>query len=715
MNLIESKSLLAKLMATEDLTVEQRNVSTAFFDVKNRILTVPVLDKNISSQLYDLFMGHEVGHALYTPLEGLQKSKEDKINMSVLNVVEDSRIERKIKYKYPGLKNSFYRAYQELVEKDFFEVNDKDINKLNFIDRVNLHCKVGAVLAIKFNEEERKLLKEVESTETFEQVVDVTKRITDFMELVEKECEQTEPGDDNENGEDLSDLEDPSEGSNLDPKGEKTEEKSNKNSSEESSEQGGNKSPESSPQDENQTGDEKQKAKKQKSSGKGKEEIRSETDDAYRKNESQLFSKDDDIINYANIPNFKAEDVIFDYKDVYKLFQEEGWPICKNQFEKFRRDSNKVVSYLVKEFEMRKNADQLKRASVAKTGELNMNRLFSYQFNEDLFKKVSVIPGGKSHGLVMFIDWSGSMVRHLGNTVKQLLNLVMFCKKVNIPFEVYCFTESTVLEHVVNIPAKRGDLVINGFGLVNLLSSRMSAKEFSYAGAALMYISGLDGTYNSRPRTPSWIPLSGTPLNESIIAAMEIIPHFQKKNNLQIVNAVFLTDGDGNFLNGIYHDDAGRYQDTHWSGRGYNSKKISRVVFRDPKTKNEEYYEVKSWVRTEQTTALIKLLKARTNCNIIGFYLAHGRDYRDKINQFFPTNADEVREQTKKDRYCVVTNAGFDEYYLLRSEAMDTDDAGELVVKENATTRGIVSAFNKYAGSRVQNRVVLNRFINLIT
>ena len=79
MNLIDSKSILAKLMATEDLIVEQRNVSTAFFDVQNRILTVPVLDKNISSQLYDLFMGHEVGHALYTPLEGLKKSKEEKV------------------------------------------------------------------------------------------------------------------------------------------------------------------------------------------------------------------------------------------------------------------------------------------------------------------------------------------------------------------------------------------------------------------------------------------------------------------------------------------------------------------------------------------------------------------------------------------------------------------------------------------------------------
>lgn len=697
MNLIESKSLLAKLMATEDLTVEQRNVSTAFFDVKNRILTVPVLDKNISSQLYDLFMGHEVGHALYTPLEGLQKSKDEKVNMSVLNVVEDSRIERKIKYKYPGLKNSFFKAYQELVQKDFFEIDGKDLNLMNFIDRVNLHCKVGAVLTLKFNEEEQKLLKEVESTESFDQVVDVTKRITAYMELVEQEKEKQSAGDEDGDfeGEDSEETGEPNgdESSEDGPSSEKKQ-----NSSKEEDEKGQNE-----PEDKNNSTD----------GNKGKDDIRSLTDDAYRKNEHHLFSKNNDVINYGNIPNFKAEDVIFDYKDVYKSYRNGDYGISKSQFDKFRRDSNKVVSYLVKEFEMRKNADQLKRATTAKTGDLDMKRVFSYQFNEDLFKKVSVIPGGKSHGLVMFIDWSGSMVRHLGNTVKQLLNLVMFCKKVNIPYEVYCFTDETFSDKCVRIKPKKGDVIVSNFGLVNLLSSRMSAKEFSYAGAALMYMAGLDTPNYCRPRVPQWIPLSGTPLNDAIITAMEVIPYFQKKNKLQIVNTVFLTDGDSNQLNGFYVDDSGRYQGLNWTSNRFDSKKVSRVILRDPKTKNETVFEPQSY-RSFETAALIKLLKARTNCNVIGFYIAHGRDYREKVKQFFPENYDQVQEKTKKDRFCVVESAGFDEYYLLRSEAMDTEEDNEFVVKENATTRGIVSAFNKYAGNRVQNRVVLNRFINLI-
>ena len=177
----DTKSLLAKLMATENLTVEQRKVSTASFDVKNRILTIPILDEKMSSQLYDLFMGHEVGHALYTPLEGMQKAKDENMNMSILNVVEDARIERKIKYKYPGLKNSFIRAYRELMERDFFETLGKDLNVLNFIDKANMHFKGGADLAIRFSEFERELIDAMDSTETYEDVVDVAKRITDYM------------------------------------------------------------------------------------------------------------------------------------------------------------------------------------------------------------------------------------------------------------------------------------------------------------------------------------------------------------------------------------------------------------------------------------------------------------------------------------------------------------------------------------------------------
>ena len=89
---------------------------------------------------------------------------------------------------------------------------------------------------------------------------------------------------------------------------------------------------------------------------------------------------------------------------------------------------------------MRKAADLYKRASRSKTGSLNMDKLHSYSYNEDIFLKMTNLPGATNHGLVMFVDWSGSMSDNFHNTLKQTMNLIWFCKRVNIPFEVYAFS-----------------------------------------------------------------------------------------------------------------------------------------------------------------------------------------------------------------------------------------------------------------------------------
>ena len=60
----EVKGNLARLLATENLKVEHRKVSTACFDVQNRVLILPIW-KRASATVYDLLVGHEVGHALY--------------------------------------------------------------------------------------------------------------------------------------------------------------------------------------------------------------------------------------------------------------------------------------------------------------------------------------------------------------------------------------------------------------------------------------------------------------------------------------------------------------------------------------------------------------------------------------------------------------------------------------------------------------------------
>jgi hypothetical protein len=692
MQLIQSKSILAKLMATENLIVEERKCSTASFDVQNRILTIPILDKSLTSEVYDLFTGHEVGHALYTPLEGMKKVIAEKIvNKTVLNVVEDARIERKIQSKYPGLKSSFLKAYTELLDRDFFGTAGKDLNDLNFIDRVNMHFKGGPGLLIKFSFEEKVLVDEIQNTETYDDVVEVSKRVQKFMKEQALKDRAKEHGIDSENLEE-DDLED----------------MLNEiiTQLEESDEYDEQEVQEIAEELENSLND----------------DISAKTDEEFEKNSSRLHDSKTREIAYANIPVMDTKKAIVDFKQLYQTYIKDGGTLDIAGFQKLRKESEKIVSYLVKEFEMRKNASQLKRASVAKTGELNMSKIYSYGFSEDLFKRITVMPDGKSHGLVMFIDWSGSMTSHLKNTVKQLFNLVLFCRKVNIPYEVYAFSDGTnsVISPEIN-PYKPvledGDLFICEFRLLNLFSSRMGPTDFHTACSAISaYCNFSNLSYEDR-KIPHWFHLNSTPLNESIIAAMSIVPAFRDKYKLQKVNTVFLTDGESNSIPGIASSNGRTY--THYSP-------YAPLVIRDKKTKEQVF--LAQALNEKVTSALVSLFRKITDTNAIGYYLLTGKEFKSRAHKFFELTSEALlaQDEFRKQKFAVVKSAGYDEYYLLKSEPNhiqprwnqtnnDEFEEESFEVAENATRRGIVSAFAKHNANKMSNRVILNRFINLIS
>ena len=711
MQLIQSKSILAKLMATENLIVEERKCSTASFDVKNRILTIPILNKKLSTELYDLFTGHEVGHALFTPLEGMKAAIESKtVNAGILNVVEDVRIEKKIQSKFPGLKGSFLKAYNELLDRDFFDTSGKDLNQLNFIDRVNMHFKGGAQLLIKFNDEEKELVKEVQETETYDEVVELAKRIQEFMKKQAEEKREERKGKgrkadglDGDNSEDFDMDHDDFDYENEDEEAfdEVEFEPSN-------------------PAD----------------------DVKSFTDEAYRKNENRLLDEKSRNITYMNIPQIDTKRAVLDFKDMYARLIADGCTLDHAGFQKLRKESEKIVSYLVKEFEMRKNADQMKRASIAKTGELNMSKIYSYTFAEDLFKKITVVPDGKSHGLVMFIDWSGSMQNHLKGTVKQLFNLVLFCRKVSIPYEVYAFTDNLsddrgneLAPKNYAVEPKKGDMQLNNFRLLNLLSSRMGPSDFSTACAVLCsfcnYSALTDANGQLVRRMPRWFGLGSTPLNEAIISAMKLVPEFKQKYKLQKVHAVFLTDGEANTIDNIWHEQPPKeaLQPSNSFKLPYYTKSVSSyeaAMLRDPISKEQVYVEQS--YRGMMTKGLIQLMKKTVDCSVIGYYLLTSNEMRRNRHMFFNTNT-EMEDSIlsfRRDKFAVVKTAGYDEYYLLKSEENSIHSYGNKIlddgedeeetfeVAENASRRSIASAFAKFNAGKMSNRVVLTRFINLI-
>ena len=442
----EIKSQLAKLLATEDLIVENKKVETAQFNVHTRVLTLPNWDR-ASNNVYDSLVAHEVGHALFTPAR--EWWKEFKINPSIVNIVEDARVEKLMKRKYAGIAKTFYNGYNELNDEDFFDIDGKDLTDFNLADRVNLHFKIGAWNDISFSDTETPIVRLIENAETFDETLSAAEALYNFckqeFEKEQKEqkeqedspeCEQDSPNGTESGSDSDTDDGDDSEFTVSDP------------SSDGSMEDGdGGTSPVSV--------------------GNGTDSVEVETADSLTDALKALtdISENTRENAYIELPKVDLKQVIVDNKKLhqgiteYWIAEEKDWkdhfgryngfenvnPLDRfahpdSKFVEFKKGAQKEVNYLVKEFECKKSADAYARASTARTGVLDTARLHTYKYSEDLFKKITVLPDGKNHGLVFILDWSGSMCHVILDTLKQLYNLLWFCKKVSIPFEVYAFT-----------------------------------------------------------------------------------------------------------------------------------------------------------------------------------------------------------------------------------------------------------------------------------
>ena len=181
--MVKNKDTLAKLLATENITIRRSvKAETASFDLKNRVLTLPIL-KVTSGDIMDMMTGHEVGHALWTLMEEWFKAiEEEKIHKQILNIVEDARIEKKIKRKYPGIVKAFINGYKDLESQGFFGHKKPDMT-MPLIDRINLHAKMGWTGNIPFDDSEQWAVDAVASVESFDDVKRVSKMLQmDYME-----------------------------------------------------------------------------------------------------------------------------------------------------------------------------------------------------------------------------------------------------------------------------------------------------------------------------------------------------------------------------------------------------------------------------------------------------------------------------------------------------------------------------------------------------
>ena len=703
----EIKSQLAKLLATEDLIVEHKQVETACFNVHTRVLTLPMWEK-ASNTVYDLLVGHEVGHALFTPDENWLK--DVKVPPQFVNVVEDARIEKLMKRKYMGLAKTFFNGYRELNEQDFFSISDDDTSDFNLADRANLYFKIGNFVDLEFTEEEQEIIDLIASTETFADVLIAAETLYKFCKKKQEEKVSDitpPPQKGGESGSPANDLvEDQQDNPGEGVSGEDEEEGENtENDPVESS---------TSPLDEPEV----------------------QTADALADNLNELVNLDGHENVYVEIPQVDLKHIIAENADVHreinnwfnhqqKQFTVDIFEKADQDFVKFKRSAQKEVNYLVKEFECKKAADSYARATTSRTGVLDCGNLHTYKFNEDLFKKVTVLPDGKNHGLIFILDWSGSMSRVMLDTIKQLYNLMWFCKKVSIPFEVYAFTNEWKKPE---IDYEKGELVYpadrtpsyeakenllsvsEDFSLMNMFTSKVNGKQLEHQMINIWRIAkAFADFYHSGYSVPVRLGLSGTPLNETLVCLHQILPQFQRENKVQKVQCIILTDGEAAHL--ARHVVVQR----HWENEPYMGRRQLQMgsFLRDRKTGNT--YQIPSGWHGFSDLMLHNLRDNFPTVNFVGIRVLESRDANSFIKMYYDQFTDEYQKvfgDWKKLRSFTIKNSGYHAYFGMSANTLSQNS--EFEVDEDATKAKIKSAFIKSLKTKKLNKKVLGEFISLV-
>lgn len=723
----EVKGLLAKLLATEDIIVENKKVDTACFNVETRCLTLPLWEK-ASDGVYDLLVAHECGHSIFTP--NIDWTKNSNVPPQFVNIVEDTRVEKLMKRRYGGLSKTFYNGYKELHEEDFFCIGEDDVSTFNLADRVNLYFKIGNFISLDFNSKEKEIIDIISNVETFDEVLEVSKLLYEYTKNEENLIKEL-PVSSVSVGRDGSENEESSQTTPITLNSNEEEQKTESSSTQDNENLTDGKSDSQSKSQNVQVAPS--------SIGEESKEPEIRTVKSLEEKIKELASRSNYESKYVEVPEVNLDTIIASNEDVHKEID-----ICFNhqlsnissdlfskvdlEYRKFKISAQKEVGYLVKEFECRKSADAYSRASTSRTGVLDTSKLHTYKFSDDIFKKITLIPDGKNHGLIFILDWSGSMQNILMDTCKQLFNLIWFCKKLSIPFDVYAFTaewsrhtyDYETGKHIAfdikkHYKEKEGLLSVNEhFNLMNILTSKVSTSKFEHQmknfWRIICYFKNY--YYTTSYQIPNRLSLSGTPLNESLISLHQIIPQFQSKNKVQKVHTIILTDGEASTL--PVHVKITRNND--FVRMGLNGIRSTDTYLRDRKLGTTyKFFSEHSGKPHEFTATLLRNLKDKfPNVSFIGIRVLESnyRYFAEMYHNYGDKQLQVIQNDWKKHKSFTITNSGYHAYFGMSSSSLSQND--EFRVDDNATKSQIKNAFTKSLKTKQMNKKILSEFVSLI-
>ena len=462
----------------------------------------------------------------------------------------------------------------------------------------------------------------------------------------------------------------------------------------------------------------------------------------YWKFDTDSFENTEIVVGYKQILNetldpsaWNEENTEFDYNTRYMSEEEKKkyFQSLSTQFDNFKVETSRTVNYLVKEFEMKKSAQLYKRAQVSKIGSLDMRKVYAYKLKDDLFKRVTNLPQGKNHGMIMLVDWSGSMNDVLTDTIKQVINLAQFCNRVQIPYRVFAFTtqysdlenERSLLnpeqrmkkwqekKRWYEMKAEREGNYINcssdKFHLLELFSSKMSLVEFNTMSKRLV---------DPRFLWNKGYTTGGTPLNESLVWIYEHLGEFIKANNIEKTTFITLTDGEGSSFNtSLGHRGLEDSRNEIVDGQ---YKRIKQKHFIKDEVTQKTYELTRD--STVQTDVVLRMIKDRYNVSMIGFHICrnHKRDLYSVINANIPNYIgdsyaliESFRKDFRANNFASIKNTGRDELFIIPQTSTKIVE-GELDIDADATAKSIAKNFGKYLNVKKTSRILLNRFVALV-
>jgi len=818
-----AQGILAKLLATENITVHVGDYKTAFFDTKNRILGLPswnVESKNLS----DLLVGHEVGHALWTDQAHVERIQKEvpHIPFSIFNIVEDIRIERMIQNRYPGLISSFANGYDELHARDFFSLSGQDVNKLGFADRLNLKGKLGHRIDVQMSARELAIFKRCTEAETFDDVyaivLDIYKMVKtekkpkapsipkDLQKLLDDQMpsghgEQTESQAGDENS-DSDETEAPKKAKKEPKKSEKSKESKEETDSagdgkegpseKESDSKGKAKDedadseePSSSASDESSDdkpadptddsddipdmipggdghGDHETQRMEEESYGKPEEELESKTLDSLHDNLADL-QHSYGLVTPLLMPSKEQMDAaVTPWRDVFngrmsnpsynRLFAAN--PEVLADWISYKKRTKKQIQTLINEFERRKAAFQYSRAMVSDSGEIDVNRLHSYKFSDEIFRSVTKLADAKSHGMIFMIDYSGSMRLDIFNVLDQTLNIVMFCQAVGIPYKVFGFTNFSITgyggpsvkhpnDYAHRKPLRQYDFLKHQMSqtkgnVFELLSSDMQKNEqelgMRHMRAAIYWHEKDD--WHSIPFCSPWEKMGSTPLHEALVILHRIVEKFRAVHHVQKMTVMILTDGEPDALE--------RGEDS--SEDKFLKKPAGSIWATGAKYSSVLYGRQLSLTSSSLANyaELIQNLKEAMNCTLVGFYISRRKNYLKKsgINSVIYSNKypktkswtdatlvlDKDARAYSKNK-CMFINHGFnyDCYFLVdshyagilddeefESNIDDDEFVSDKPIKASVQNK-LAREFTKFNSDKRTSRLVLAKFAEMVS